>query len=154
MPELDGGNGKHKSMGKDGRDIPEKRPGGRSEGQACCSGRRRRIRAKNHAAFTQAGRTARQERFSREIEALRALDGPHILKIVDFGEDEKGVPYLVTPFCVNGTLHDALRTRRSVVENLRLFAGVCDGVAQAHANGVVHRDVKRPTSSWMPRTSR
>lgn len=44
----------------------------------------------------QASRSKRQERFKREIEALRQLDDPHVLKIVDYGTDDRGIPYLVT----------------------------------------------------------
>jgi len=88
----------------------------------------------------QARRPERQERFKREIEALRKLNDPYILRIVDFGSDERGVPFLVTPFCENGTLENA--RAGTVLETLRRFLGICQGVAHAHENNIVHRDIK------------
>jgi len=73
----------------------------------------------------QARRPERQERFKREIEALRKLDDPHILKIVDYGYDERGAPYLVTPFCENGTLENL--PAGTVTDTVRRFLGICLG---------------------------
>jgi serine/threonine protein kinase len=88
----------------------------------------------------QAHRPERQERFRREIEALRTLDDPHILKIVDYGLDDRGTPYLVTPFCENGTLENT--PTGTVIETLYRFRGICEGVAHAHERGIAHRDLK------------
>jgi serine/threonine protein kinase len=88
----------------------------------------------------QASRPERQERFKREIEALRQFDDPHVLKIVDYGMDERGAPYLVTPYCENGSLENA--PKGSVIETLRRFLGICQGVAHAHTKNVAHRDIK------------
>jgi serine/threonine protein kinase len=97
---------------------------------------------------SQVRRLGRQERFRNETEALRRLDDPHILKIVDYGEDAKGLPYLVTPFCANGTLADHVRPAISVIDTLRMFTGICEGVAHAHSKGIVHRDIK-PTNIFL-----
>jgi serine/threonine protein kinase len=88
----------------------------------------------------QASRPERQERFKREIEALRQFDDPHVLKIVDYGTDERGAPYLVTPYCENGSLENV--PSGAVIDTLRRFHGICQGVAHAHAKNVVHRDIK------------
>jgi serine/threonine protein kinase len=88
----------------------------------------------------QARRPERQERFRREIEALRKLDDPNILKIVDYGNDERGAPYLVTPYCENGNLENL--SAGTVIETLRRFLAICKGVAHAHEKNVVHRDLK------------
>jgi serine/threonine protein kinase len=88
----------------------------------------------------QASRPERQERFKREIEALRALDDPHILKIVDYGSDDRGAPYLVTPYCENGTLENL--PAGTVIETVRQFLGICQGLAHAHEKGIAHRDLK------------
>ena len=69
---------------------------------------------------SQARRLGRQERFRNEIDALRRLDDPHILKVVDYGEDAKGLPYLVTPFCANGTIADQARPAGSILETSRV----------------------------------
>jgi serine/threonine protein kinase len=88
----------------------------------------------------QARKPDRQERFKREIEALRKLDDPNILKIVDYGDDERGTPYLVTPYCKNGTLEDL--PTETVTETVKRFLEICRGVAHAHESGIVHRDLK------------
>ena len=88
----------------------------------------------------QARRPERQERFRREIEALRKLDDPNILKIIDYGNDDRGAPYLVTPYCENGNLESL--SAGTVIETLRRFHAICKGVAHAHEKNVVHRDLK------------
>jgi serine/threonine-protein kinase len=85
---------------------------------------------------------AARQRFRREAEAASSLNHPHILTVHDIGELD-GREYLVTEFVDGGTLRDwhAAETRswRQVVE---LLVGVADGLATAHAAGIVHRDVK------------
>jgi serine/threonine protein kinase len=89
---------------------------------------------------SQARRPERQERFRREIEALRKLDDPRILKVEDYGNDDRGGPYLVTPYCSNGTLENL--PSANVIDTVRSFLEICLGVAHAHEKGVVHRDLK------------
>ncbi len=83
-----------------------------------------------------------RRRFQREAQLASSLNHPHILTVHDAGDFE-GRQYLVTEFVDGGTLRDwALgdtRTWRQVVE---LLAGVADGLAAAHAAGILHRDVK------------
>jgi len=88
----------------------------------------------------QESRPDRRGRFQREIDALQKLDDPNILKIVDYGVDDRGAPYLVTPYCENGTLENL--PRASVIDTLRKFHGICKGVAHAHEKNVIHRDLK------------
>ena len=71
-----------------------------------------------------------------------SLNHPHILTVYDAGEFE-GRQYLVTEFVDGGTLKDwasaEKRTWRQIVE---LLVGVADGLAAAHAAGILHRDIK------------
>jgi len=85
---------------------------------------------------------ARRARFEQEIRILGSLNNPHILRLEDHGEDESGLPYFVTPFCSLGALHRELLPLGTVVETLRIFLGMCEGVAAAHHAGVIHRDLK------------
>jgi serine/threonine protein kinase/Tol biopolymer transport system component len=83
-----------------------------------------------------------RRRFQREAQMASSLNHPHILTIHDVGELD-GRQYLVTEFVDGGTLRDwragGTRTWRQIVE---LLVGVADGLAAAHASGILHRDIK------------
>ena len=85
---------------------------------------------------------AARRRFQREAQMASSLNHPHILTVYDAGEFE-GRQYLVTEFIDGGTLdhwvREKERTWREIVE---LLTGVADGLATAHAAGILHRDVK------------
>jgi serine/threonine protein kinase len=89
----------------------------------------------------------RLRRFEREAKATAALSHPNVLTVFDVGH-EGGRTYLVLEMLEGSTLADvmkngALRTR----EALDYAGQVARGLAAAHARGIVHRDLKRPTSS-------
>jgi serine/threonine-protein kinase len=83
------------------------------------------------------------ERFLREIKLAAQLQHPHILPLHDSGE-AAGFLYYVMPY-VQG---ESLRTRLArqgelpVHDAVKILVEVTDALAYAHANGVVHRDVK------------
>ena len=83
-----------------------------------------------------------RRRFQREARAASSLNHPHILTVHDASEAD-GRQYLVTEFVDGGTLRQWAaaepRTWREIVE---LLVGVADGLAAAHAAGILHRDVK------------
>lgn len=85
---------------------------------------------------------AARRRFQREAQMASSLNHPHILTVYDTGEFE-GAQYLVTEFVDGGTLRRWVRaqkcTWRQVVD---LLLGVADGLATAHAAGILHRDIK------------
>jgi TolB-like protein/Tfp pilus assembly protein PilF/predicted Ser/Thr protein kinase len=85
---------------------------------------------------------AARRRFQREAQMASSLNHPHILTVHDVGEHE-GRQYIVTELVDGGTLQDwasaAARSWRQVVE---LLTGVADGLAAAHAAGILHRDIK------------
>ena len=84
-----------------------------------------------------------EERFRREGTILAALNHPNIARLLDAGVSNAGQPYLVLEF-VNGIsinqFCDAKRldTRSRVL----LFLDVLAAVSHAHANLIVHRDIK------------
>lgn len=81
-------------------------------------------------------------RFEREAKAVAALSHPNILAIYDFGI-AGDVPYSVTELLEGETLRTRLAGGplpwRTAVE---VGAAIADGLASAHARGIVHRDVK------------
>src|SRR5260370_30122636 len=71
-----------------------------------------------------------------------SLNHPHILTVHDAGDFE-GRQYLVTEFVDGGTLKDwAHAENRTWREIVTLLVGVADGLATAHAAGILHRDIK------------
>ena len=83
----------------------------------------------------------RLARLEREARALASLSHPHILTVHDVGELD-GRPYLVTEFVDGGTLKTWTRSDTGTWRHsVDLLAGVADGLAAAHAAGIVHRDV-------------
>jgi serine/threonine protein kinase/tetratricopeptide (TPR) repeat protein len=88
-----------------------------------------------------AGPSARH-RFEQEAINASALNHPHILTVHEAGETE-GHPYLVTEFVDGGTLVDWVAAIRPTWQQIAdLMAGVGDGLAAAHAAGILHRDIK------------
>ncbi len=85
-----------------------------------------------------------RRRFQREAQTASSLNHPHLVTVYDIGEFE-GRQYLVTEYVDGGTLRDwakaEKRTWRQIVE---LLTGVADGLAGAHAAGILHRDIKPP----------
>ena len=81
-------------------------------------------------------------RFERETRVMSKLNHPNCVSVVDFGVWD-GAPYLVMEY-VSGT------TLRALIDNgpmpprraLALIRQIAAGLAHAHAQGVVHRDVK------------
>jgi serine/threonine protein kinase len=85
---------------------------------------------------------AAQRRFQREAQMASSLNHPHILTVHDVGESG-GRQYLVTEFIDGGTLKDwALREKPGWQQVVDLLTGVADGLAAAHAAGILHRDIK------------
>jgi serine/threonine protein kinase/Flp pilus assembly protein TadD len=81
-------------------------------------------------------------RFQREAKAIAALSHPHILTLFDIGAD-RGITYVVTEFLQGQTL--ASRMKQAPLEwraAVQIATDAAEGLAAAHAKGIVHRDVK------------
>jgi serine/threonine-protein kinase len=94
-------------------------------------------------ADTLADDAALRERFVREGRLAARLAHPNIVAVFDAGEDD-GRPYIVTEYVEGETVADLLRRRGrlSAEETVDLALQACAGLAHAHENGLVHRDVK------------
>ena len=85
---------------------------------------------------------AARRRFQREAQMASSLNHPHILTVHDAGDFE-GRQYLVTEFVDGGTLKTwAKQEKRAWRQTAELLTGVADGLATAHAAGILHRDIK------------
>ncbi len=90
-----------------------------------------------------------RERFVREARSAAALDHDHIVPLYHVGEDG-GVPYLAFPLLKGESLEDRLRRLGQLPppEVVRIGREVAEGLAAAHAQGLIHRDVK-PANIWL-----
>ncbi|WP_257389333.1 protein kinase domain-containing protein, partial [Tahibacter caeni] len=82
-------------------------------------------------------------RFRLERQVLALLQHPQIATLHDLGELDDGTPYFVMEYVQGRPLLDDVAARGlGLEERLRLFLLLCDAVAHAHRNLVVHRDIK------------
>lgn len=93
------------------------------------------------------GRTS-YEHFVQEAFALSRLTHPNTLRIYDFGhlgpKDSAGMPLQVCEYMNGGTLSNIIREqgKQSLFETVRVTSAMCAALAEAHALGIVHRDIK------------
>jgi hypothetical protein len=83
------------------------------------------------------------ERFLREIRITAQLNHPHILPLLDSGEAD-GLLYYVMPHVSGGSLRQRLRsdTKLPIGDTVRITEHVASALDHAHRLGVVHRDMK------------
>jgi serine/threonine-protein kinase len=83
------------------------------------------------------------ERFRREARAVAQLSHPHIVGVIDAGEDE-GHPYIVFEYVDGETLKDRIRRhgRLPVDEAVAYAIEIARALGAAHERGIVHRDIK------------
>lgn len=81
-------------------------------------------------------------RLKREILAARKITHPNVIRLHDFGlSDREG--YISMEILPGGSLADRIaRGSIPLDEALRIGIGVSEGLAAAHAEGIIHRDVK------------
>src|ERR687892_2619877 len=86
---------------------------------------------------------AQLERFRREARAVAQLNHPHVVTVIDAGEDE-GAPYIVFEYVEGETLKDRIRRlgRLPVSEAVAYAIEIGRALESAHARKLVHRDVK------------
>ncbi len=82
-------------------------------------------------------------RLARERRLLAALEHPHIARLIDAGTNAAGTAYFAMEY-VQGSPITRYCDERAlpIAQRLRLFIEVCTAVQHAHANLVVHRDLK------------
>lgn len=83
------------------------------------------------------------ERFNREIESMKKLSNPHIVKLHDNGVDN-GTYYYSMEYVEGETLTQMLRRERRIPWSKAIDIGIqiCAALKAAHDAGIIHRDLK------------
>ncbi|MDO8586309.1 MAG: serine/threonine-protein kinase [Armatimonadota bacterium] len=102
--------------------------------------------------LTGAQKRERIERFYREAKAAGRLAHPNIVTIYDAGE-QNGRYYIAMEFLEGQDLQNAMQARGGampVPEAVSIALAICDALAYAHQQGVVHRDIKPDNIQILP----
>ena len=84
-----------------------------------------------------------KERFYREASAAGQLIHPNIVTVFDVGHADDDTPFIVMEFIEGKTLSEILETEPlSFTRAFQIAHDVLDGLAFAHSQGIVHRDIK------------
>jgi len=115
-------------------------------------GRRIALKELNIApSLTGQARRERIERFNREARAAGRLSHPNIVSVFDFGEDN-GRHFIAMEFLEGQTLRDKMQLQGALPlkEALQIAGQVLDALGYAHANRVIHRDIKPDNIHILP----
>lgn len=86
---------------------------------------------------------AARGRFRAERQILAQLEHANVARLLEGGETEDGLPYVVMEYIDGVPVDEYCRARElGIEERVALFRQVCAGVGYAHRNLVVHRDLK------------
>lgn len=83
-------------------------------------------------------------RFKREARAMGAIKHDNVVRVMDTGTDEYGLPYLVMELLDGEALSSVLRREKRLKSEVavEIACQLLSGLAVAHERGVVHRDLK------------
>jgi serine/threonine-protein kinase len=97
---------------------------------------------------------ALRHRFEREARETSLLRSPHTVQVFDFGVTQKGDLYYVMEHLEGESLQDRLGSGGPQPFDLvcRWLSFACESLAEAHARGLIHRDVK-PANLFLARTA-
>jgi serine/threonine-protein kinase len=93
-------------------------------------------------------------RFMREARASVQLRGEHVAKVTDVGRLDDGTPFMVMEY-LDGEDLGAIceRQRLPLRDAVGYVLQACEGIAEAHALGIIHRDIK-PRNLFLTRNER
>jgi len=83
-------------------------------------------------------------RFMREVRIAQSLDSPHVVEVLEVGDESAPLPYLAMERLRGENLAQILRRKRRLhgAELLQLVRQVALGIGAATEAGIVHRDLK------------
>jgi serine/threonine protein kinase len=91
-----------------------------------------------------AGDDEANQRFLREAHAVWKLKNEHVARVIDVGSLDSGLPYLVMEYLegvdLDGMLEQSTRVAPALA--VEFIVQACEGLAEAHSFGIIHRDVK------------
>jgi hypothetical protein len=82
--------------------------------------------------------------FEREVQLTSELTHPNTIEIYDFGRTEEGIFYYVMEYLPGLTLASLMELEHSIPPSRAVYIlkQLCASLAEAHARGLIHRDVK------------
>ena len=91
-------------------------------------------------------------RFLREARAAVRIQSEHVARVLDVGELEPGVPYIVMEYLRGSDLGEVVSASGAlqVSDAVDYVLQACEAIAEAHALGIVHRDLK-PANLFLTR---
>jgi len=83
-------------------------------------------------------------RFHAEALAASMLDHPNVARVIDFGQEPDGLLYMAMELLDGPSLREVIQREGPLPEHriATLMMQICGGLGQAHARGIIHRDVK------------
>jgi serine/threonine protein kinase len=91
-------------------------------------------------------------RFVREARAAARIQSEHVVRVTDVAALPDGTPYMVMEYLDGEDLRQVIHVRRQlpIEEAVDYILQACEGLAEAHASGVIHRDLK-PSNLFLAR---
>ncbi|MEO8554716.1 MAG: serine/threonine-protein kinase, partial [Kofleriaceae bacterium] len=83
-------------------------------------------------------------RFEREAKAAAKLKSEHVVRVMDVGRLDDGMPYMVMELLDGRDLAQWVKAEGAIAASVaaNLVIQVCEVLVEAHALGIVHRDLK------------
>src|SRR6266404_2035857 len=94
-------------------------------------------------------------RFAREARAAAKIADENVVRVLDVGELDSGVPYMVMEFLEGQDVAVYLKEngRLSIGQAIDVMLQSCAALAAAHAMHIIHRDIKPSNLFFVPRTA-